>query len=334
MAGGPRDRSRCPCELPGWDGCQRIHLGERAIGKTFLLRMVAAALRVEGSTLPIPVSAVAHFGPDAQELRHVAVGTVLASVQTIWKEVLGHRYSELRASLAEPKQLGIGSAARLETLTKRIYREVMAPEQRLRFSQERSAGVAMFAKGEIAETREVEVTAPFVYPFEFVEFVEELIEALKERGIDRLTILLDEANKLTLSGQQQLLSEYIDLFSSHSVNFAFVAGVNAAQLEEPRVPTAFGRVEQITALDPSSASALADKAISCLGLMVEDGAIDVILAFAEGRPFRILTLVGDVAETMSPNGVAVTREEASRVVNTFAEMLEQQQKHVWPPAKP
>lgn len=316
-------------------GATNIYLwGERAIGKTFIVRLVGGELSGT-STLPVEVSTVAHLPMSWDDVRDVSAGVVLALTQKVWKDIIGRPYSELRGSLGEPPHIELNSSGRLENLVRRIYREAMASQQTYRVSQTRVAGVSLFAKGELGDGRELEATTSTVYPFEFVEFAEELINGLEAHGVNRLAILLDEANKLSLSVQQQVLSDFLDLFSSHRVSFAFVAGIQAARLEEPRVPVAFSRVEQILGLDEESSAMLLDRALKYVGIRMDDEALAVVLDYGRGHPATILRLVNRLGEDLlHGQSASVGHDWASKLVESDARMVADLRKRLWLPPEP
>lgn len=176
-------------------------------------------------------------------------------------------------------------------MTQRVYAEVMSTERRTHHRRQRTFGLSGAASANIGQSADFEHSLPPIYPFEFVEFVEELLSSFNDQGIERLTIMLDEANKLALPAQQQLLTEYRDLLAGRRLNFAFVAGFRPPELREPRVPMAFEIVQQVNGLALGPSLELLDRVARVLELDMPAAASTELVEQVAGKPSALIAIM-------------------------------------------
>lgn len=217
--------------------------GERGTGKSFLqnssrgevLRQYRGILCVR-----MDVSNLLNFsGPlglgriDAVDFaRKVLIQTCV----TVWDDVLGRRFIELRASLeTEGKARRAAGGNAIARAILELYRYLMLSES----TSSRSTGssIKLGASGTgVSGAREASTTerVPPLLPHEFPAIAAHLAsEVLGPLDLHRAIIFCDEANILPTHLQTELLSTNLAMFNANTVSFCFSAGV--PMLESSRV---------------------------------------------------------------------------------------------------
>ena len=262
--------------------------GERGVGKSFLLRLVEEELDRAESVLTarVNVTGLRGFGqPDSLEAFPAAV--LLALCTRAWKEILGKSYSELRATL-DLREGNIRLPSDLGRTIEIIYTQVMAAQRKAHFEYFNSVGFSAAAKGEKSETGSVEQLQPSILPFEFFEYCDELLQALTKHGKSRIVALCDEANHLPLSEQQQLLGQYVEMFTSRRVQFLFVAGYRTA-MAPPATPEGFSCALELRGLNSADSIALLTKVAGELGWEADASACARVAERCAGNPRFLLS---------------------------------------------
>jgi hypothetical protein len=277
--------------------------GARGVGKTFLVRLVDQELRNETSILSASIDVLGLPGfARANPATAFPEAVLLGICSAIWKEVLKRPYSELRARL-DLREGDIRLPSKLARSLEKLYLQMMASQRKAHYEYSNSVGFSAGAKGEKKETGWVEQEQPPVLPFEFLEFCEELLEALKEHGKTRIVALCDEANLLPFEQQRDILGRYIDLFTSRSVQFLFVAGVQRWDAIPPPVPEGFDLILELRGLKGRAAAELLGKAARYQGVDIEADAVEIGQSQLDGNP-RLLLLA--LAGAMPAPGASAT----------------------------
>ena len=230
--------------------------GTRGVGKTFLLRLVEENLRTDNRILPVSVDVLGLPGFGRSNATTAFPEAVLLSIcTTIWKDVLGKPYSELRARL-NLRQGDLRLRSKLAKTVEEIYLHCMGSQKKAHYEYTNSVGFSAGATGEKKETGWAEHEQPPILPFEFMEFCEELLRVMEEHGKTRIIALCDEANLLPSCQQRDILARYIDLFASRSIQFLFVAGVPDWEPRPPFIPDGFDLILELKGLHANAAKQL------------------------------------------------------------------------------
>jgi Cdc6-like AAA superfamily ATPase len=201
--------------------------GSRGIGKTFLVRLLFEKLKSsESSVFPVVVnlSGLVCYGRD-DITASFSRAVLLQVCCEVWTRLLGKRYLDLRERLDETGN-EISFRTEAERTVQRIYSLLMTSQRTARKKQYESFGVTAAIKGEKGDEAEFSRQQSDVLPFEFAEFIDELNKyVLGREKKKRFVIICDEANKMPLFEQEQILERYIELFNTKQVLFLFVAGL-------------------------------------------------------------------------------------------------------------
>lgn len=281
--------------------------GARGVGKTFLVRLVDHELRNTPSILSASIDVLGLPGfARANPATAFPEAVLLGICSTIWKEVLERPYSELRGRL-DLREGDIRLPSKLARSIERVYLQMMASQRKAHYEYMNSVGFSAGAKGEKKETGWVEQEQPPVLPFEFLEFCEELLDALKEHGKTRIVALCDEANLLPFEQQRDILGRYIDLFTSRRVQFLFVTGVLRWDAVPPPVPEGFDLILELRGLEGGAAAELMRKVARYQGVEIEAGAIEIGQSQLDGNP-RLLFLALTSAMPMARRSATITSQ--------------------------
>lgn len=274
--------------------------GARGVGKTFLVRLIEAELQDEASILPVNVDVLGLPGFGRLNAATAFPEAVLLGIcRTIWKDILNKPYSDLRGRL-DLREGDIRFPSKLARTVETIYVHVMASQRKAHYEYSNSVGFSVGAKGETKETGWLEQEQPPILPFEFLEFCEELLGVLRDKGKNRVVVLCDEANLLPFEQQRDILGRYVDLFTSRSVQFLFVAGVHRWESVPPHIPEGFDLVLEVQGLQQDAVAELLGKMAQRSGGELESDAVDVAQKHLKGNPRLLLEAlhlaIGDTAE--------------------------------------
>ncbi len=201
--------------------------GTRGVGKSFLLGLLEMELAQSSATIyPCRVNlASLRSYAHADNASAFSRAVLLQFCKTLWTDVLGKSYLDLRDRLNESRH-EIHLRGKDETTIERVYGHLMLLDQAARNAEWTTAGFSVGVRGEKKEEISREAHHSQVLPFEFAEFSQELIEnVLAAHGMNRLVVLCDEANLIPIFDQEEILSQCLEVFSSKRVQFVFVAGL-------------------------------------------------------------------------------------------------------------
>jgi Cdc6-like AAA superfamily ATPase len=251
--------------------------GARGVGKTFLVRLVHAELEAKDDILCASVDMLGLPGFGRHDPATAFPEAVLLALCTsIWKNIVGKPYSELRGRL-ELSEGSIRLSTKIEKVVESIYKQVMISQRKSRYEYSNSVGFSAAAKGEKKEIGWVEQEQPPVLPFEFLEYCEELLHALLKVGKRRIVALCDEANRLPFEKQEEILGRYVDLFASRNVQFLFVAGVHRFESTPPPIPEGFDQVLHLQGLGKDATLELLQRISQQLGVKLEPESAELVL---------------------------------------------------------
>jgi AAA+ ATPase superfamily predicted ATPase len=260
--------------------------GSRGVGKTFLVRLLLEEIKSRfEDTVPAFVNLTGLLAYDPVGIVSAFPNAVLLELcRTIWVDVLGKEYSTLRDVLSETGR-EIKFRKKGEKKVVDIYRLLMTSARRMKVSQEHSVGVSAVFKGDTKEGTEREWSEIDTFPFEFFEFVEEIKkETLRPNGKERIITICDEANKLPVFQQTEILERYLELFAARQVQFVFVAGYRHGE-KVGLVPSGFQNIVELKGFqEKRHVKELIDKHTSTIGVSFLDSAIDVIWDVFKGHP--------------------------------------------------
>lgn len=303
--------------------------GTRGTGKTFLVRLVEDRInKMNAPIFPafVRLSGLPCYGAiDAVSSFSRAV--LLQICCTIWTGVLGKSYLSLRERLDEAGN-EIALRDEPESVVQKVYSLLMTSERKTRLQALSSIGFTAAVKGEKKEEKTLEKQQSEVLPFEFAEFVDELISrALKPLGKERVVVLCDEANLLPIFEQQDILERYFELFNHKNVQFLFVAGFQDGQakltlpdcfethLELKGFPERKYVLELVNRADKGEVT-FSDEAIDVLWRNFSGHPRKTLevcgLAFEEARKLNQSVLSGGVAESICASYMATAKERSRR----------------------
>lgn len=205
------------CETP-----ENIFLyGEAGIGKTFLVRLIQEKiLREYPHIFPVYVNVIRTlFEDDVTFPKAILISIILS----IWKDVFKNDYLELRKALYKNRTARIiNNSAEMKVIE--IFKIMMTSHKKSTVISERSIGASAGIKGSLKGTEKHEHSELDILPFEFIEFAKELTDILfMSYDKSKLVVFCDEANKLPLSQQKEMVEKYIQVFTSKNIQFLFVA---------------------------------------------------------------------------------------------------------------
>jgi len=260
--------------------------GFRGVGKTFLVRLLLEEIKLHfDDTVPIFVNMTGLLAYEPMGVVSAFPNAVLLELcRTIWVDVLGKEYSTLRGVLSETGR-EIKFRKKEEKKVVEVYRLLMTSARRMRVSQEYSVGVSAVLKGGTKGDTQREWSEIDTLPFEFFEFVEEIKkETLRSNGKERIIAICDEANKLPIFQQAEILERYLELFAAKQVQFVFVAGYRPGEKVGP-VPSGFQNMVELKGFqEKQHVHQLIDKHTSTISVSFLDSAIDVVWDVFEGHP--------------------------------------------------
>jgi Cdc6-like AAA superfamily ATPase len=215
--------------------------GDMGVGKTFLVRLVNDKLSEDHSNALSCYLNLVFAGIYGDEsLVSEFPNAVLREIcVTIWPSILKRDYSELRASTVEsPGALKWPDKAVAKVSD--IYRHLMLTKRMFQYSRENTFGASAVLKGEGKEVTSNQWHPSEILPFEFFHFLDELFDVvLHKYSIQRIVLICDEANKLPLFQQKELLLRYLELFAARNVQFLMVVrseiSVAAKMRERPTI---------------------------------------------------------------------------------------------------
>lgn len=215
--------------------------GARGTGKTFLTRLVGH--RIQESHKEVLLSRFNVYssfvsGVDSQNDSSKLPSFILLQLCVdIWKTVLEKDYLELRDSLTENVR-AIKVTTKAERTVVHIYSLLMRQEE-ISYSHSNKVGGSLVVNAELSEQQTSRLKSVPIQPFEFSELVDMLMrDVLLPAGLSRIAVLCDEANNLSIYLQEEMLSRFLEIFSSRKVQFLFVAG-GMTWDENPLIPSCF-----------------------------------------------------------------------------------------------
>ena len=219
--------------------------GHRGVGKTFLVRLIVRELQKSFSdVLPVYVrtAGLPLYNP-VDEVAAFSRAVLLQICVELWKHILGKSYLDLREYVsASDANLNFSSPE--EKTLQRIYSLLMVSHRRSLTQISNKIGFSVGVQGEKSDGFSVEKQSSEVLPFEFGEFVDELIHVVQKKGKHRIVVLCDDANRMPMFKQEDILTRYFDLFRSKKVLFLFVAAWQDWE-RDVHVPLCFEQVIQL-----------------------------------------------------------------------------------------
>ena len=265
--------------------------GVRGVGKTFLVRSFTKLLNDEFPEIfPVYVNTagLVMYNP-VDEVAAFSKLVLLEICVDIWKHIFQKSYIDLRENITlNPNSLDF--ANRQEKIVKKIFSLLMTNDVVSKSITENQIGFSAGIKGKKGENFAIEKRASDILPFEFAEFVDELMmEVLSHYNKIRIVALCDDANRLPMFKQEEILSRYIDLFRRKKVQFLFVAAWHKWE-EDVHIPLCFETVIEIEGFkDNSVFSEFLTK--SSKGLVnFENDAMQLLHKKSEGVPATALEI--------------------------------------------
>ncbi len=221
--------------------------GKRGVGKTFLLRMLehhmadnfpdvfSVYVRTAGLHMYNPTDEVAAFS------RVVLLEICVA----IWKTLIKKDYLSLRDK-SDSSEASVDFSSQEDKTVQRIFSLLMAEQRIATKTLTRSMGVSMGMKGEMQDDLSVQKVTSDILPFEFAEFVDELISGVLSRyNKNRIIVMCDDANNLPIFTQEEILTRYFEIFRAKNVQFVFVAAWQRWE-QNIRIPLCFETIMQLS----------------------------------------------------------------------------------------
>jgi hypothetical protein len=200
-------------------------LGERGVGKTFLIRLVEANLTA-GNRGIIPVSVDMINAIHGLEFNPYAFGQslLLIVIAQIWRTVFGRPYEALvsKTGIGE-KDLGLGKP---EKVLQSIHEKVRSSAIQVATHDTSLVGAAAVVKGERKEERHRTLELHGIMPYEFSEYARDIIDyVLYPKEYEKIVVLCDETNQFPIRVQKRAVEANIEIFRNGGVQFLFVMSI-------------------------------------------------------------------------------------------------------------
>lgn len=263
--------------------------GERRAGKTSLCLELLTRASTQPGTLPVYMSMEVDYGSSPSRFSQA----VLLHVIRIAGKVLYRKtYSDLLHDLAKPARV---DDARYSSLL-RVFSLARSTSSTMTRANEKSVGATLVASAGLAESQKEEITVTALNTFEYLALLDEVVDLLSSTDIGKVIIVVDEANKLALQLNEQVIRDNLTLFTSRGLQFCFVttgqviaAVPEIAQLFQHRVDVAEfesedALVELVEACCSRNGASVAARDI------FSEAAMNAIWKISGGLPHRIQAL--------------------------------------------
>ncbi len=310
--------------------------GTRGAGKTFITRLLEDEIRRENDdvfTCMVNLANLHSYGDNSDDESDAFPRAVLLQLCTaLWTRVIGKNYLQLKDVLSSSGH-ELRSISKEEKSVQDIYAHLMQYDLLHRASRTNTAGMNLVAKGELQEHLFHENRQSSILPFEFGEFVTQLLtDVLEPKGKEKIIVLCDEANHAKFYQQEQILERYFELFSSRRVQFLFVAAQGPWQ-EREYIPSCFETTIELCGLKEQGdiSSLIKGAAIRDYGDKFEfaDEAIELIIDVFSGHPRNTLNASQRAIEFANEAASQkVTVREALRACREIEKQLSQYEKTV------
>ncbi len=206
-----------------------ILFGERGIGKSFLIRLIELKLASEfPNFLSIYLNMTGLFSKEEDKTKFDRINIndfprliLLEMCRTIWVDKFNKEYSELRSGLIEDTSIFSKTSHKK---IKSIYNFLMTSNREFHKSQVNEVGFSLAVKGGKKEEISHSWKENPIDSFEFFEYIKEFKkEILLKLGVNRILVICDESNHLSMSSQIELISKYGNLFSNHDIQMIFLS---------------------------------------------------------------------------------------------------------------
>jgi len=188
--------------------------GKRRVGKTSL------CLKLLDESQRIPKTLVAYMSMEANYDRtpeQFTQAVILHIISKISSKLFSKKYSDLLMDLGKPKALSKEYKRLL-----RIFELVRSSDRKIGYSKKANLGASSIVSAGIAESESSDLNIGSLSSFELMALLEETVEFLREKKIDKFVLLVDEANKFTLRANTKIIRENLSLFSAKGLQFCFV----------------------------------------------------------------------------------------------------------------
>jgi GTPase SAR1 family protein len=213
--------------------------GPFGIGKSSFLRKIEHNIKEQPDLRVFPVQlnmiSYAFHEHSFDKFLNDLIKQLCASIVTI---IFKMDYSEFLEDLYKTPDLGQQLDKRKKTLF-RISRFIKSEGYDTSYTSQRQAGVNSILIGKATDSNNISFQVGNITNFEFLMFIDELKQILKDENYDTILFLCDEANKLSEEVNIEIIQKYFEIFASKNIQFIFVT-VPDADNKIPEISDAFG----------------------------------------------------------------------------------------------
>jgi AAA+ ATPase superfamily predicted ATPase len=187
--------------------------GKRRVGKTSL------CLKLLEESQSIPKTIVAYMSMEAnydQTPEQFTQAAILHIISKISAKLFSKKYSDLLMDLGKPK------LSKDYKRLLRIFELVRSADRTVGYSRKANLGASAIVTAQVDESESTDVSVGSLSSFELMALLDEVVEFLHEKGIYKFVLIVDEANKFTLSANARIIRENFSLFSARGLQFCFV----------------------------------------------------------------------------------------------------------------
>jgi hypothetical protein len=287
--------------------------GYDAIGKSSLILTFMSSLEKNEAKLQHDIYPVRIHGHQLyQGLTNDFLSVITHELcASIWTKVFKNKYSALLEDTLLYSR-GNDLSKKHETLLKRIFRIVTSDSITSAGKIKSEFGGRLVIQGSVGEENSLSLQRKPLQSFEFMLLLDELMEILEDHGFQRIVVLCDELNHLPPKVNYDLISTYLDVFSSKKIMFLISAvDIKNTHMHPDRVDmgdllNSFSNQIRLKKIDSSSdIDVMIKNSIQCAGggsISFIDGCSDKIFEITEGFPWFSVKLCNEAYSNALKHG--------------------------------
>lgn len=202
-----------------------VLFGERGVGKTFFVRLLASELNAGNKgVFAVSLDMFNAVHPGGLSGDRFGQALLLVLIARIWRDLFSLPYESLVS------KAGWGareiSARGPQRILRRIHDCVRGSRTQVVLRDSSSVGASAVIQGERKEEQEQTLEMPGILPYEFAEYVQDIIEnVLAPKGVSKVIALCDETNQFRIEEQKRIVEGNIEVFRNSGVQFLYVMSV-------------------------------------------------------------------------------------------------------------
>jgi hypothetical protein len=207
-----------------YDGSNIQIRGDAGIGKTSFLFHLKNHIKMNfNNCLVLYLELFSALGKGDNELRIYFLNAILSE---IWTDIFGKPYSSLLEEIKQPDEKISRENEEGKIIT--LYKLVRSSSIKSGFEKETTFGAKALLEAGVSTKSSSDFQFDNLLPFEFTNILEEIVLIIQKHGRDKIILLLDEADILTLNKADEIIRKNFDLFSNDHLHYAFSTFVNSS----------------------------------------------------------------------------------------------------------